>query len=265
MVRKPTLSPSKITTYLACPVKYKWTYVDPKGKWFLKSKSYYSFGTSLHNVLQRFHDSEDFGVQTKEQTLASLEESWISAGYSTPEEASEALAEGRELVSRYVDAHYSAPISANTLYVEKQLRKDFGPFVLVGRIDRLDEHEDGTLEIVDYKSGRDHTDPEEVMNDISMNCYQLLVRSIFPNRRVLSTVIALRTGDKTTIEPNEISLIEFEQDLLIIGKEILSRDYENILPIAKDLCCHCDFITLCRKHDEFAENIGQFLNDSKAH
>lgn len=258
-MRKPTLSPSKITTYLACPVMYKWTYVDPKGKWFLKSKSYYSFGTSLHNVLQRFHDSSDLGVQTKEQAIASLEENWISAGYSTPDEASEALAEGRDLVARYVEAHYSAPVSTNTLYVEKQLRKDFGLFVLIGRIDRIDEHDDGTIEIVDYKSGRDRTEPDEVMNDISMNCYQLLVRNIYPDRRVLSTIIALRTGDKSTVEPSETLLNEFEQDLLIIGKEILSRDYENIVPTAKDLCFNCDFITLCRKHEEFAENIEQFL------
>ncbi|HCE00424.1 MAG TPA: hypothetical protein DER07_05235, partial [Armatimonadetes bacterium] len=84
MARKPTLSPTKISTYLACPSKYRWTYVDERGRWYIRSKSYFSFGTTLHKVLQRFHDSRDAGVQTVGQALAAYEESWIEAGFESP-------------------------------------------------------------------------------------------------------------------------------------------------------------------------------------
>ncbi|MBL1150892.1 MAG: PD-(D/E)XK nuclease family protein [Armatimonadetes bacterium] len=255
MPRKPSLSPSKITTYLACPVKYKWTYVDPRGKWFLRSKSYYSFGASLHSVLQRFHDEGDRGVQTAEQAVAALEENWITAGFASPEEAEVALAEGRDLVATYVEEHYRRGPIGRTLYVEKQLRKELGQFVLIGRIDRIDERDDGTIEIIDYKSGRSETDSEDLLNDVAMNCYQLLVRSMLPDRKVLSTIVALRTQSRTTVEPDPAALEQFERDIVAVGTEILNRDYESLLPTAKDICLECDFLQLCMRHEDFAEEV----------
>lgn len=253
MERKPTLSPSKITTYLACPVKYRWSYVDSRGKWFVRAKAYYSFGASLHAVLQRFHDQGDMGVQTTEHAVAALEESWISAGYSSPEEAAEALAEGRELVASYVDEHLARASDTKTLFVEQSLRLDMGEFILVGRLDRVDEREDGTLEIIDYKSGRLYTTEEELRNDIELNCYQLLLRARFPNRRVLSTILSLKSQSSTTIEPSEQDLAEFREALVTLGREIIHRDYESVLPTVKDLCPACDFLPLCSRDEDFAD------------
>lgn len=255
VVRKPSLSPSKIATYLACPVKYRWTYIDPRGKMFLRSKAYYSFGASLHFVLQRFHDSDDAGVTTASQATAKLEESWISAGYSSPEEAAEALAEGRELITQYVEAYQARAATARTLHVEKQLRDDFGSFVLIGRIDRIDEHEDGTLEIVDYKSGWDETTIEELRDDLAMNCYQLLVRSKMPGRRVLSTIVALRSNHHATYEPSHEELALFKRDLESLGIEIIERNYDELRPTSKPICFDCDFLPLCSRDEEFAESL----------
>ena len=52
--RKPTLSPTKIRTYLECAVKYRYVYVDKIGRFYLRARSYYSFGSTLHHVLQDF-------------------------------------------------------------------------------------------------------------------------------------------------------------------------------------------------------------------
>jgi len=263
MNKKPTLSPTKITTYLACAVKYKWSFVDPRGKWFLRAKSYYSFGTSLHEVLKRFHDEGDAGVQTKEEVLAVLEENWLTAGYSSPEEAAEALAEGRAIAASYVDEFTMRGPSTKTLFVEKRFEEDMGEFILIGRIDRIDEHDDGTLEIVDYKTtsskktAENHPKftEEDVLNDVAMNCYQLLLRSKLPGRKVLSTLVLLNTNHRITVEPREEDLDLFRSDLILLGKEILNRDYENIRPVAKDICKSCDFVSLCQQDGEFAEGL----------
>ena len=66
-------------------MKYLWTYVDSRGKWYLKAKSYYSFGTTLHKVLERFHDPGDTSVSTVGEALKVNEESWIVAGYASAE------------------------------------------------------------------------------------------------------------------------------------------------------------------------------------
>lgn len=248
---KPTLSPSKITTYLACPVKYNLTYKDPRGRWYLKSKSYYSFGTSLHAVLQRFHDAEDAGVTTTHEAVAALEESWIEAGYGSQEEMMQAMDEGKAIVTEYLEAIAREPVTAKTLFVEKSLRLDLGPFVLIGRIDRVDEQEDGSLEIVDYKSGRQTVAAQEVADDLAMACYQLLLKSAYPDRAVSASILALRSNTKASAGLSDEERARFQDDLVALGPEILGRDFESLAPRRKVICDGCDFLPLCEKHVDF--------------
>lgn len=251
MARKPSLSPSKLTTYLACPVKYRWTYVDDRGKWYLRSKSYFSFGTSLHHVLQRFHDSADSGVTCTEEAVAVLEDNWISAGYTSQEEMQQALADGKQIVGDYIDRWAARPVDVKTIFVERQLRADMGDFVLIGRVDRVDEHPDGALEIIDYKSGRSTVEESAVRDDLAMSCYQLLLREQFPDRQISATIIAVRTGASATARLTDAEIMQLRTDLQALAEEILNRDYENLAPVPKPICLSCDFLPLCQKHPGF--------------
>jgi len=240
-----------MTTYLACPVKYRYTYLDGRARWLLKAKSYYSFGTTLHRVLQRFHDSGDTGVATTSEVLAAYEESWIDAGYNSAEEMAEAFGEGRQILERYVEEAQSKPVGAKTLFVERQFRHDFGDFVLIGRIDRVDEYEDGSLEVVDYKSGRDSVSADDVATDIAMCCYQLLLRKKYPDRPVSARIIALRTGESATHSLTQSELEEFERDIVNLAREILSENFDERRPVRKPICDHCDFLIACQQDPDF--------------
>lgn len=257
MARLPTISPTKVSTYLACPVKYRWTYVDERGKLYMRSKSYFSFGTSLHKALQRLHDSDDAGVQTTEEVVGALDEAWVSAGYLSVTEAGEAQAEGRRILRDYAERTEEIRREGRTLFVEKRLRIAFERFALLGIVDRIDEHPDGTLEIVDYKSGRGEVRPEDVADDLSMLIYGLLVAEKFPDRRITATIIALRTGSSATVEFTPAALAEVRADVLEIGHEILDRDYPAIDPVAKRICLHCDFLRLCKAHPGFQEELSE--------
>ena len=228
-----------------------WTYIDSRGKWYLRSKSYYSFGTSLHSVLQRFHDSGDQGVTTTAEAVAALEESWVQAGYESQEQMIQALGEGKEIIEKYVEESLTAPVTAKTLFVEKMFRRDLGSFVLIGRVDRIDEREDGDIEVVDYKSGRTGVSEDELRNDLAMSAYQLILQEHFPGRNIWATIIALRADSRASVSLTAEELERFRQDVLALATEILDRDWENHVPVAKPLCTHCDFLPLCQKHPEF--------------
>lgn len=238
--------------------------MDPRGKWYLRSRSHFSFGTSLHNVLQRFHDSRDTGVTTTAQAVAALEESWIEAGYNSQEDMLQALSEGKDILEAYTTEVLSQPVTSQTLFVEKLFRYDLGDFVLIGRIDRIDQHEDGHLDIIDYKSGRSSVNREQLENDIAMGIYQLILKHHFPDREITATIIAIRTGDSETVSLNPDSLQLLENDLKTLGEEILNRDWQGHTPSAKPLCPQCDFLNLCQKQREFHEQYQeQFSVESK--
>ena len=228
-----------------------WTYVDPRGKLYMKSKSYYSFGLSLHAALQRFHDSNDVGVTTTAEAVAALEESWIDAGYTSAEEMADALGEGREIIERHVQEAIARPSQAKSIFVEKQFRADLGEFALIGRVDRVDEHPDGSLEIVDYKSGRPDITTEEVESDLAMGIYQLLLHRQFPLVPLKATIIALRTGRFASASLSPEQLQELEFDVIELGRRMLNTNWDEHTPVHKALCEKCDFIKLCSKSPEF--------------
>lgn len=255
MARKFSLSPTRISTFLACPTKYFWTYLDSRGRYFIRSKSYFSFGTSLHTVLQRFHDSKDTGVESKEQAIAALEESWIDAGYSSSQEMLEALGDGKEVLEAYMDRVAVSGEVAKTLLIEKFLKFDLGEFILQGKLDRLDELEDGTLEVVDYKSGRSTVTPEDIQGDLAMSIYQYLTQKNFEGRSVRAKIIALRSGDEAFYAMTEAEHSQLEADVLQVGELIMSftsRVTQEVAsvdtPEYKTLCKSCDFLPLCQRH-----------------
>lgn len=253
MARKPTLSPSRITTFLACPSKYLFTYVDPRGKWYLKAKSYYSFGTTLHKVLERFYDESDHSVATVGDALRIYEEGWIDAGYASAEEMQEAYGEGKEIILKMLpdELERRQKEGVRTLAVEKLLKADLGPFELIGRVDRLDEHPDGTIEIIDYKSGRSRVTPEQVKDDLAMACYQLLIKKQFPEQNAIATIFALRPGESASASLTSDELAEFERDIVRIGETILSSSIDDYAPSPKPLCEGCDFLALCKKDPRY--------------
>lgn len=249
--RRPRFSPSRLTTYLACPHKYHWTYLSPRGRWFIRSKSTFSFGLALHGALEQFHSGGSAGVPTKDEMIAAYEESWIDAGFANAEEMAEAFGEGKEILSRYVDEHEAARAGAKTIEVERTYRIDYDDFTLTGRIDRLDEHEDGSLEIVDYKTGRQSVTEEDVRGDISMGIYQLLVSRSYPGRKVSATIMALRSGQSATASLTQQELDDLEFDVLTLGRMILNHEWAEMPPVKKDLCKDCDFLKLCERDPRY--------------
>ena len=259
MPRKPTLSPTRISTYLACPTKFYWTYESEQGRWYLRSKNYYSFGTTLHKVLERFHDSGDVGVTSASQVMDAYSDSWIDAGFSSADEMQEAFGEGKRILERYVEEERSRPTITKVIGVEQKLKLQFGEdFDLVGRIDRIDEHPDGTLEIIDYKTGRVEVSEEEVETDLAMSIYQLLVREKYPGRPVCATIVAVRSGSRATYSLDDQALEVLKQDIEVVGKEILGANWEERRAVVKPLCVSCDFRALCTRDAEFKESLLAF-------
>jgi ATP-dependent exoDNAse (exonuclease V) beta subunit len=149
---------------------------------------------------------------TADALQAALGQVWVAAGYADEAQEAEHRDEAARILGEYHAAAEAvrrqappdAPPPPRLLFSEKTLRMDLSPEVaLSGRVDRVDEHHDGTLEIVDYKSGRTHVDPDDVRHSLALGIYQVLLKHRFPDRRVFATLHALRSGASASYELDE--------------------------------------------------------------
>jgi putative RecB family exonuclease len=245
--RKPTLSPTRIAVYLECAVKYRYEYIDKIGRFYRRARAGYSFGSTLHQVLQQFHEGGE--AHSAGEMLAEVDRRWIGAGYESAEQEKVARESGRRIVAAYHDASRArTALQVETFATEKTISCDMGRFKLTGRVDRIDRHADGRLEIVDYKSGRMTTSPEEVLDSLAMSCYQLILGKMYPGIRVTAALYCLQTGESASAELHGEQLLQFERDILRLGDEILDTDYAALRPVPVPACPTCDFLPRCERH-----------------
>ena len=91
------------------------------------------------------------------------------------------------------EAVYQARSQVDLLYSEKEVEISFSGLSLRGRIDRVDDHEDG-LVVVDYKTGSSHSGGHkslETGKDLQLGLYALAAREIFQKEVITAQYIHL--------------------------------------------------------------------------
>lgn len=236
--KKLTLSPTRLSDYMRCPRYY----------WFLYHRKFrrrphgaLSLGATLHRGLEMVHSPRR---PTLEELLSEYQRGWSGAGFATPEEEAEQFAAGREMLQKYLEETPPPEEAPATLLREKMLKMDRGFYVLRGRVDRVDEWSDGTLDIVDYKSGRREVTEEQVRSDVGLMVYEMLVRKIFPERPIRVAIHALRPNTRLTLQRTEE---EAEAAAALIDDVAARIAAEAAFQgVARpDSCLGCDFERLC--------------------
>ncbi len=241
----PIFSPTKISTFIECPTKYKYVYVDRIGRFYQKPHAYFSFGTTLHQVLQAYHSPG--GEQSVEFLLSQLDDRWISAGYESVDEEREYRMRAEEVLRLY---HQRALERAGTVVtdsVERNLSLNLGTFKLSGRIDRIDVHPDGTVEVVDYKSGRDDVTTGDVYGSLAMRCYMLLASRTMLATDIIGTIIALRTCRSASVAITHEQLQQTADEITNLANTILTTNITAVEPVRIEVCDKCEFLSRCQR------------------
>ncbi len=247
--RKPEFSPTRLRTFLSCPMMYRLDYVEKVGRFYHRARAGYTFGSTLHQALQTFHEEGGSAAVSAPELVAKMETVWQSQGYEDAAHEQAHKEEGARILETYHAASEARAEQTRPFLIEKMLKWDMGPFVLTGRIDRIDEHlSDGALEIVDYKSGRLGVTSEDVKGALAMSVYQLLAKRSNPDRRVYATIHALRGGVTASASFTDEEMRTLEEDLRGIGLLIMETDFEAVRPVPlPHVCPGCDFLPLCTR------------------
>jgi RecB family exonuclease len=143
--------------------------------------------------------------------------------------------EGKTLLTRYWEAHRGR---FPTPYVlEEKFNLHVGPFLLTGRLDRVDETPDG-YEIIDYKLSHHRSLPPD---PLQLDVYQLGFHAKTGEVAKKLSFYYLRLGEKKSVETDDLNAAQARVRALCrdISREQEFRPHEGAW------CASCDFQEFC--------------------
>ena len=258
------LSYSSYRTYLECPLRWKFLYVDRRPE---TPRGYFTFGRVVHSVLEellrplvspaarRAGESESQRTldewqarargasgpgMTRREMLALYDRLWSSDGYVSPDEEGRYHALGQDLLGRYYDRLVEE--APHPVAVEQHLEARWDGIPIHGYIDRIDRSPEGGLEILDYKTSRDLS-PEDAQESEQLSIYQVLVERNYSEPVAGLTLYHLRSLTPLRVPPRDATSLTGLYDRLgTVSDGIRAQAYE---PTPGRHCTRCDFRALC--------------------
>ncbi len=248
--RGPSLSPSRATDFMTCPLLYRFRVLDrlPEPPSPVAAR-----GTLVHAVLERLFD-EPQGSRTPQAARDLVPGQWERLLAEEPElggmfaAASERDAwfdEAREMLDRYFtleDPNRLEP-AHREMSVEAVLESGL---TLRGYIDRLDVARTGELRIVDYKTGTAPREEYEARALFQMKFYALALwraRGVIPK---MLQLIYLGNGELVRYVPDEADLLATERKVNALWRAIdRARTSGDWRPHPSRLCEWCSHRALC--------------------
>lgn len=254
----PVISASQVNAYLACPLKYRFQYVDQIPKpWRVAAMS---FGTSIHAAVEWFHRQRMVGgTPTAEQVERMFEADWYAQNleplvFSDRESRDGLLEKGRAMLRLYVSEQEGRPAPA---FVEQ-------PFVvelhdpetgelfdlrLRGFVDLVEQ--DGT--VVDLKTAGRSLEAGGLERHLQLSVYALAaliatggvpkLRLDMLYKTVRPRLERLETSRTTT---------ELAWTAQLIREVALAIQTEHFFPNPSWRCQECEYFAHCQRWRGYA-------------
>lgn len=173
------LSYSQIETFQTCPLHYKLRYIY---KVPTPPSASQSFGTTMHATLKNFFEGVVKGEKPTDQfILKLLADNWIKEGYKDKKHEAEFLQKGKDYVVGFLKYGFNPknlPEMLEQPFTVPFSQKDGRGIKIGGKIDRVDVFPDGSIEILDYKTGATMPTQREVDENLQLSFYALAATTI---------------------------------------------------------------------------------------
>jgi putative RecB family exonuclease len=244
-----TLSPSKITAFTSCPLAFRFSVVEhlpePPSPAALK-------GTLVHRALELLFTENRRGSRNRTAAQHALDAAWRELqdrdeleGLELDEaETTAFLADARVLVDHYLELE--DPDGVRTVGLELNLSTEIDGVTVRGIIDRLDELDDGSLAVVDYKTGRAPRSEQCKSRLGGVQMYALMCEAELGRRPSVVRLLYLRDRIVISAAPTDQAMRGTRQRALGVWSAIERACKEDdFRPNPSSLCRFCAFRTYC--------------------
>jgi putative RecB family exonuclease len=245
-------TPTRLVTWLDCPRRYRFAYLDrpmpPKGApW-----AHNSVGAAVHSAL-----ADWFNLPPAQRVPAAgaglVRRRWLNDGFRDGAQSARARERAVAYVAGYLngmaDGEKSDPVG-----VERTVSTKTRSLVLSGRVDRIDDRPGTGLVIVDYKTGRHEPDADDARSSLALATYALATARTL--RRPCSTVELhhLPSGTQAVAEHTPAGLERKVQEAESIARDASAADTAyragdrsdaRFPPRTSKGCSWCDFRRHC--------------------
>lgn len=248
--RAPALSPSRAADFKQCPLLYRFRAIDRIPE---PPSAAATLGTLVHAVLEDLYDLPA-AARSEQTAIEMLVPRWERMLEERPEcaqlhasDAAEAqwLGDARERLRTYFELENPSRIEPDGRELLVEIQLEDGP-LLRGIIDRIDVAPDGSIRIVDYKSGRSPAPGYGQKERFQMRFYALVVERLRARRPALARLLFLKDGVHVDLHPSDEDIAAVEHEVRELWREITAAAQAGHFRARKSkLCGWCSFQSLC--------------------
>jgi len=228
------LSPSKLSTFLSCGMKYKYKYIDflpdPSGQAAVN-------GTAVHSALELLYQLQP-EMRTLPRALTFLDH--VLNTWPATEEFQPDPDKCQLLVWNLFDIE--DPTTVNCRRTEMDLLLDWEKgHQLRGIIDRVDVEDDGYV-IVDYKTGKAPSDKDVDEKTLGIKIYAMMGKKAFGTLPVRVKLLWLGTPQVMEIDVTERMVRSVEMKAAAAVEAMEAKEFSTNPGFA---CTFCRYKELC--------------------
>lgn len=243
------LSASAVETYETCPLQFKF-----EREWKLSRQLHAAvqYGAAMHRVLRTYFDSIRLNrTKPDDEMLQLFRDDLLSCGIEDEYQRALYLQQGTQQLKDFLTAAHSS-LTPNVLHTEEWFDVHIAGTKLAGRIDRIDLASDGSVNIVDYKTGKARSQ-DDADESLQLSIY------------------AMAAQEKWGYRIGELSFHNLEGNVTIISKRTefqLEQARERVRDAARNIadgnfqpkvgfhCNFCSFRGLCPAREKRVPNLA---------
>ncbi|MGA8681547.1 MAG: PD-(D/E)XK nuclease family protein [Acidimicrobiales bacterium] len=244
-----TLTPSKISSFTSCPLSFRFSVVERLPE---VASPQAVKGTLVHRALQLLFSEREAGHRDRLEAESALLRAWDEMRESTevvelslPEdEQASFVRDASSLLDRYFELE--DPNTVTPVGLELDLKAEMDGMTLRGIIDRLDRMADGSLAVVDYKTGRAPRAEQSRSRLSSVQLYAFLCEQVLGTRPAVVRLMYLRDRVVVSADATDQSLRGVHQRARAVWAAIeRACDRSDFRPNPSALCKWCSFQEYC--------------------